>query len=124
VAAAREQLHQVVLNLVLNGIHATARGGEVPLRVYGDADEAASAWIEVRDAGCGIDPVHIEQIFDPFFTTKGPDQGTGLGLMICHHIVSDHGGSIEVESSPVGSTFRVRLPALARPVDRAGRPDR
>ena len=74
-------------------------------------EAAPCACIEVRDTGCGIDPAHIEQIFDPFFTTKGPDQGTGLGLMICHHIVSDHGGSIEVESEPgAGAVFRLRLP--------------
>ena len=114
VEAVREQLHQVLLNLLLNAIQATAPGGKVDVRVWGEDGDAPAACIEVRDSGCGIDPAHIEQIFDPFFTTKGPDQGTGLGLMICHHIVSDHGGSIEVESEPgAGSTFRVRLPAHA-----------
>jgi signal transduction histidine kinase len=112
VDAVREQLHQVLLNLLLNAIQATPSGGSVELRVWGEAEDAPAALLEVRDTGCGIDPAHIEQIFDPFFTTKGPDQGTGLGLMICHHIVTDHGGSIEVESEPgTGATFRVRLPA-------------
>jgi signal transduction histidine kinase/DNA-binding NarL/FixJ family response regulator len=112
VDAVREQLHQVLINLLLNAIQATPEGGRVQLRVFGEAVEAQSAYVEVRDSGCGIDPAHMEQIFDPFFTTKGPDQGTGLGLMICHHIVTDHGGSIEVESEPgAGSVFRVRLPA-------------
>jgi signal transduction histidine kinase len=112
VAAVREQLHQVMLNLLLNAIQATPAGGSISMRVWGEEGEAPAACLEVRDTGCGIDPAHVEQIFDPFFTTKGPDQGTGLGLMICHHIVSDQGGGIEVESAPgAGASFRVRLPA-------------
>jgi two-component system NtrC family sensor kinase len=117
VLVVREQLHQVMLNLILNAIHATPEGGRVTLRIWGD-DEAAC--IEVHDTGCGIPDEHLERIFDPFFTTKGPDHGTGLGLMICHRIVTDHGGSIEVESGgSSGSTFRVRLPRDGghRPVD-------
>jgi signal transduction histidine kinase len=111
VLAVREQLHQVLLNLVLNAIQATPAGGRVRVRTWGEAGEAAAACAEVRDTGRGIPREHIEQIFDPFFTTKGPDQGTGLGLMICHHIVTEHGGSIEVESEAGrGATFRVRLP--------------
>jgi len=67
--------------------------------------------IMVSDTGTGIDPSHLECIFDPFFTTKDPDQGTGLGLMISHQIVADHGGTIEVRSRPGdGSTFTVKLP--------------
>jgi two-component system NtrC family sensor kinase len=87
------------------------------VRSWGDLAEPASAWLEVSDTGRGIEPAHVEQIFDPFFTTKGPDLGTGLGLMICHHIVSDHGGTIEVESVPgAGARFRVRLPVDGGPV--------
>jgi len=65
----------------------------------------------------------MDQIFDPFFTTKDPDQGTGLGLMVCHRIVSDHGGSIEVRSSEGdGTCFSVFWPidgraAAQRPLD-------
>ena len=70
--------------------------------------------VEVVDEGEGIAEEDLERIFDPFFTTKGPDQGTGLGLMICHRIASEHGGLIEVSSRPGrGATFRVRLPAGA-----------
>jgi signal transduction histidine kinase len=114
VLAVREQIHQVMLNLLLNALQATPAGGRIEVRTWGEDNGAAFACVEVRDTGVGIDPEHIEQIFDPFFTTKGPDQGTGLGLMICHHIVNDHGGSIEVESEPAaGATFRVRLPAAS-----------
>jgi two-component system NtrC family sensor kinase len=111
VLAVREQIHQLLLNLMLNAIQASEDGGRVSVRIWGDRGEAC---LEVRDTGCGIPPESIERIFDPFFTTKGPDQGTGLGLMICHRIVSDHGGSIEVDSTPgAGSCFRVRLPSEA-----------
>jgi signal transduction histidine kinase len=109
VAAVRDQIHQVVLNLLLNAIQSTPAGGRVCVRTWG---EGTDALLEVRDTGRGIREDHLEQIFDPFFTTKGPDKGTGLGLMICHRIVLDHDGSIEVESlRGQGATFRVRLPA-------------
>lgn len=113
ILAVRDQIHQVVLNLLINAIQSTPAGGHVCVRTWGEGDEAL---IEVRDTGRGIHEDHLEQIFDPFFTTKGPDKGTGLGLMICHRIVLDHDGSMEVESlRGHGATFRVRLPAAATP---------
>jgi two-component system NtrC family sensor kinase len=121
VIAVREQLHQVLLNLLLNAVQATPPGGSIRVRSWAEEGDAPAACVEVCDTGCGIEAAHIEQIFDPFFTTKGPDQGTGLGLMICHHIVSDHGGSIEVESEPgAGATFRVRLPVNEAGAEGAG----
>ena len=114
VVAARQQIHQLLLNLLLNAIHACAPGGEVSLRLGLEPGSApAGVLLEVRDTGQGIEEEHLERIFDPFFTTKGPDQGTGLGLMISHRIVHDHGGTIEVASRPgEGSTFRVRIPLV------------
>lgn len=122
VVGVRDHLHQVALNLLLNAIHATARPGRiaagegpmghVTVRL-GEAtiDGAEAAFLEVADDGYGIRSEDLERVFDPFFTTKGPDQGSGLGLMICHRIVSDHGGRIEVESlEGRGATFRVLLP--------------
>ena len=101
------------MNVLLNAIHASSQGGEVRARLFPEADSAAICF-EVRDSGCGISDENLERIFDPFFTTKAPDQGTGLGLMICHRLVTDHEGEIEVSSEPgVGSTFLVRLPANA-----------
>jgi len=122
VVGVRDHLHQVALNLLLNAIHATARPGRVvagegprghvtvrvgPTELKG----AEAAFLEVADDGYGIRSEDLERVFDPFFTTKGPDQGSGLGLMICHRIVTDHGGRIEVQSlEGRGATFRVLLP--------------
>jgi signal transduction histidine kinase len=111
--AVRDQLHQVLLNLVMNAIHATPPHGRVAVSTSaGEGREGGEAVLEVSDTGSGIPPEDLERIFDPFFTTKDPHQGTGLGLMICHRIVTDHGGTIEVTSRVgEGSRFRVRLPA-------------
>ena len=115
VHVVREHVHQVLLNLVLNAIQASEPASEVQVRVApGGPGGEGGATVEITDSGVGIDDEDLERIFDPFFTTKGPDAGTGLGLMICHRIVADHGGIIEVSSRPgEGATFRVRL--LARP---------
>ncbi len=117
VLGVRDQLHQVVLNLVLNAADASAPEGVVELTVSRDsANPAEWALMEVRDHGEGIPGDHLEKVFDPFFTTKGPDQGSGLGLMIVHQIVADHGGSIELSSEMgLGTTFRVRLPLVPGP---------
>ncbi len=112
IVANRDQLHQVLMNLLLNGIQATPPGGRVCVRTEPDSERGA-AWlsVEVADTGSGIREEDLERIFDPFFTTRSPDQGTGLGLMICHRIVTEHGGTIEVRSrEDEGSTFRVQLP--------------
>jgi signal transduction histidine kinase/CheY-like chemotaxis protein len=110
IVAARDQIHQVVLNLVLNALSVTPPGGEVMVRTSPSAGHDGVE-IEVRDTGPGIAPDHLEQIFDPFFTTKGPEAGSGLGLMVCHRIATDHGGTIEVTSREGrGASFVVRLP--------------
>jgi signal transduction histidine kinase/FixJ family two-component response regulator len=110
VVAVRDHLHQVFMNLLLNAIDATPEGGSVELRTFVDL-QGRMACVEVSDSGPGIAAEDLEQVFDPFFTTKGPDQGTGLGLMICHQIVADHGGTIEVRSREgEGASFCVRLP--------------
>ena len=116
IEAVRDQIHQVVLNLTLNAVEASSAGGKVVISVEPDgvSEEAMGAKLSFRDYGSGISEDHLDHIFDPFFTTKGPDKGTGLGLMISHQIVTDHGGSIAVESLPgCGATFRVRLPRSA-----------
>jgi len=108
--AIRDHIQQIFMNIVVNAIHASPQGAEVRSRVFLD-HEADAVCFEVVDRGSGISDADLERIFDPFFTTKGPDQGTGLGLMICHRLVTDHQGEIEVSSTPgVGSTFLVRIP--------------
>ncbi|MBW2495531.1 MAG: response regulator [Deltaproteobacteria bacterium] len=110
VVAIRDHIQQIFMNILVNAIHASPPGVEVRSRVFLD-HEAEAVCFEVADRGSGISDADLERIFDPFFTTKGPDQGTGLGLMICHRLVTDHQGEIEVDSTPgVGSTFLVRIP--------------
>jgi two-component system NtrC family sensor kinase len=113
VLGVRDHLHQVLLNLLLNAVQATPRGGTVQLHVARDARYGKDVVsVRITDSGDGIPEEHLERIFDPFFTTKDPDKGTGLGLMISHQIVADHGGSLEVRSlAGEGATFEVRLPA-------------
>ena len=69
------------------------------------------AVVAIRDSGIGISPKDVDRIFEPFYTTRGTYGGTGLGLSVTYGIVTDHGGTIEVESHPgEGSTFTVWLP--------------
>jgi signal transduction histidine kinase len=102
----RDQLVQVVFNLVLNAIDATAKGGLIEVTA---ARTPNGIELAVRDDGIGIDPKHRDRIFRPYFTTK--KQGTGLGLFVTHRIVGEYGGKVDFESAPTkGTTFRVYLP--------------
>jgi len=107
-----EQLKQVVLNLAMNGLDATERGGWVRIVTdrAGDTIE-----IRVRDNGEGIPDEHRARVFEPFFSTKPPEKGTGLGLALCHDLVRENGGEIELEESDVGvaTEFVIRLPATS-----------
>ncbi|NTU60131.1 MAG: hypothetical protein HGA98_03625, partial [Deltaproteobacteria bacterium] len=107
-----EKLKQVFLNLALNALEATDPGGAV--RVVAEdvsADGLFWARVAVEDTGRGMDAETAAQVFNPFFTTKS--EGTGLGLAIAHSIVEQHGGRIEVQSSPgAGTRVVVDLPAL------------
>jgi two-component system, cell cycle sensor histidine kinase and response regulator CckA len=110
VRADREQITQVVMNLLNNAYDALDGRGRVAVEV-----EASSDWahIRVKDNGPGIVPEVLTHLFEPFITTKPEGKGTGLGLAICHGIVESHGGGIEVESEPgQGTTFDVRLPRV------------
>jgi signal transduction histidine kinase len=112
VHASAGQLEQVVVNLVTNAAFAIPpdRRGEISIRIFTSA--SGRAVLEVKDNGRGVDPATIERIFDPFFTTRDVGQGMGLGLPICHAIVSAHGGTLTAESLVgEGSTFRVELPS-------------
>ena len=110
VRGRRDQLQQVILNLLTNAIDATPIGGriEVTTRAVPDTGEVE---IAVADTGHGITEEDRKQIFEPFFSTKEPGHGTGLGLFISAEIVREHKGHIELDSEiGHGSTFRVLLP--------------
>ena len=115
-----QQLRQVFLNLILNAIDASEKGGKIEVLVV-PADEPNYVAVKVIDHGCGI-PEHIlPSIFDPFFTTKDRGKGTGLGLSVSQGIVTKHGGRILVSSIPgSGTTFSVVLPVTTIPAELDG----
>jgi len=115
VRGERTRLEQVFVNLLVNAAQAIPDGeADAEIRISTGTDEQGRAVIAVRDTGVGIPPAAIGRIFDPFFTTKSVGAGTGLGLYICHNILTAMGGEISVASEPGhGSTFRVTLRAAA-----------
>jgi PAS domain S-box-containing protein len=113
VQGAESRLGQVFLNLMVNAAQAIPEGKVEShlIRVTSRIDERGWVCVEVSDSGSGITADQLGQLFRPFFTTKPEGIGTGLGLVICHRIVTALGGEIQVESKPgQGSTFRVLLP--------------
>jgi len=119
IVCAPAQINQVILNLLLNAqqaIEETGRdGGRIEIGTQANRREVV---LEITDDGCGIPEEIHTKIFDAFFTTKPVGEGTGLGLSISHSIVSDHGGRIELESTPgQGSRFRVILPVERKGTD-------
>jgi PAS domain S-box-containing protein len=114
VLASAGQIGQVLVNLVSNGSRAMAGKEKGTVRITVGPGSPGMALIEVADDGRGMPPEVLARIFDPFFTTRKAGEGTGLGLPICHSIVTAHGGTIVAASRPGrGSTFRVELPAAA-----------
>jgi len=113
VAGSEARLGQVFLNLIVNAAQAIPEGNTAAnaIRLRTRTDPTGAVVVEITDTGSGIPPQEIPHLFTPFYTTKPPGIGTGLGLPICHRIVSQLGGRIEVESEVGhGSTFRVVLP--------------
>jgi PAS domain S-box-containing protein len=120
------QIHQVMINLVVNAAQAI---GEAPGKIAIELasapsdklDQARHPWtgpavrLSVQDTGCGMDEVTIQRIFEPFFTTKAVGEGTGLGLSVVQGIIAQHGGRIAVDSRRgKGTRFDVYLPALSQ----------
>jgi two-component system cell cycle sensor histidine kinase/response regulator CckA len=108
------RLGQVFLNLLLNAAQAIPEGNasDNEVTIVTRTDPRGRAVVEIRDTGSGIPPEVLPRILDPFFTTKTVGKGMGLGLSICHGIITSMGGDIEVESKVgAGSVFRVLLPA-------------
>jgi len=104
-----QEIKQIVLNLLTNALDSLDEDGTVAVRL---CTRAGMAEVTFDDDGCGMEPGVLEHVFEPFFTRRRCAQGTGLGLSITHRIVTDHGGTIEVESPGPGrgTTFIVRLP--------------
>lgn len=135
VLADASQLEQVLVNLIVNAQHAMEKKNGGELRITAEKQDATAltnnrrktgsqkrpsqsvssqcVCLKVIDQGEGIAEAVISRIFEPFFTTKERGKGTGLGLFICHDIVEQHGGMLDVESAVgVGTTFSVTLPAF------------
>ncbi|MBI2401002.1 MAG: PAS domain S-box protein [Deltaproteobacteria bacterium] len=112
VKGSAQKIEQVVINLVLNALHALS---DKKKRVMvATRQEEGKVLIEVRDEGAGMTREVLERVMEPFFTTKSDRGGTGLGLSISYSIIKDHGGTLEFDSSPgMGTTARITLPAEA-----------
>jgi signal transduction histidine kinase len=112
ISGSPQALRQVVLNLVANALQAMPTGGRLVCRTR---SRGGAVELAVADTGPGVTADARDRLFEPFFTTR-PD-GTGLGLAVCHEIVTQHGGRVELaDSAAVGATFRVTLPTT-RPAD-------
>lgn len=112
ILGCRIQLQQVVVNLIVNGIQALchARSPERRIRIHIDGASEDRLCFSIRDNGPGIAADDVDRVFESFFTTK-PD-GMGIGLAVCHSIITAHGGSIEAANHPDGGAcFRFWLPA-------------
>ena len=109
VACVPDQIHQVLVNILLNAIDAMQeQGEEITIHTY---SRNGHVEVAVHDEGVGMSPEVQEKVFEPFFTTKQVGKGTGLGLSVSHGIVSKLGGNITVDSERgEGSTFRIKLP--------------
>lgn len=105
------QLQQAVIALATNAIDAMPDGGLLKIRCK---RKDRQVLVEVSDTGVGIPQQNITRIFEPFFTTKEVGKGTGLGLAVCYGILTEHGGSLDVQSTPgMGTTFTISLPAIS-----------
>ncbi|MBN1980973.1 MAG: hypothetical protein JW795_05545 [Chitinivibrionales bacterium] len=112
IIADTAQMHQMLVNIVVNSIQAMPSGGILTIKTCYDRQ-----WVKliVSDTGIGMSEEVKKQIFLPFFTTKGADKGTGLGLAVVHGIVASHRGTIDVVSQPgAGTTFEITLPLTPR----------
>ncbi len=112
VSVDRNQIKQIILNLIHNALHAMPKGGQLYITTDRQKRDHKD-WLvtHVRDTGSGITPENLKRVFEPFFTTRSKEGGTGLGLSVSYGIAVDHGGFLEVESKVgKGSTFSIWLP--------------
>lgn len=112
IIADYSQIHQVLINLVVNALQAMPNGGEIILKTEYDEE---NVFLECSDTGLGMSKEVMSQIFNPFFTTKKVNEGTGLGLSVVHGIIYSHRGSIKVESKPNdGTKFQITFPRVMK----------
>lgn len=125
VIAVPGQVHQIIINLGTNAMHALQKDGAIlsvnvdlvnfcsrDMQAFPELEQCQYLRICVSDNGTGIDPAIMDHIFDPYYTTKNANEGTGLGLSIVHSIVHAHRGAIRVESNlGEGTSFYIYLPA-------------
>lgn len=118
VMADKNQMEQVLMNLLLNAKDAMPHGGTLTIETFNQVAQSSDGAerrvvLRISDTGCGMTKALQERIFDPFFTTKGNEQGTGIGLSIVYGIMKQHGGTIDVKSDvDKGSVFTITLPAM------------
>lgn len=108
----RNRMKQVFLNIFLNAVQATGRGGTIIVASRHIIEDVENQFLQITisDTGTGISEKNLEKLFTPFFTTKD-SEGSGLGLMTSHHIVDEHRGTIDVKSElGKGTTFTLQLP--------------
>jgi PAS domain S-box-containing protein len=124
IKADRGQLHQVLMNLVVNGREAMPEGGALSISTSNARkDEDDYLLLEVRDTGLGMDERTRLHIFEPFFTTKRMGKGTGLGMATVYGVVTQAGGHIVVESEPgQGAVFRIYFPRHSAPMPLSAEP--
>ena len=113
--ANRDEIRQVLVNLLLNAEHALLRADRAGTIFVTTKTEGSRHIVEISDTGPGIPPELRGRIFEPFFTTKEVGEGTGLGLSISHGIASAHGGSLELRDSEMGARFQLALPIHHEP---------
>ncbi len=105
------QLQQAIIALATNAVDAMPEGGTLTIAARRQDKEVL---VEISDTGVGIAPEHVTKIFEPFFTTKEVGRGTGLGLAVCYGILTEHGGSLDVQSAlGAGCTFTITLPVVS-----------
>ena len=112
------QLQQAVIALATNALDAMGDSGV--LTIVG-RNEDQKVVVDVSDTGVGIPPENLPKIFEPFFTTKEIGRGTGLGLAVCYGILTEHGGTLDVQSTVgAGTTFTITLSAVKLSEEQTG----
>ncbi|MFH2091958.1 MAG: response regulator [Pseudomonadota bacterium] len=105
-----EKLNQAFMNIMLNAAQAIEEKGQIRIQTQKQGEQVH---ISISDTGCGIEKEDLSKIFDPFYTTRQIGSGTGLGMHVAYHVIKDHHGRIQVDSSVgQGTTFTITLPAV------------